>query len=213
MAERLHENSELTDAAERWKVRSKSLEHEWRGRVQRWRSEQLRASQAGAAGQVKAGAADSEEGEEASEASQARVAYSGWGEWGEWGEGGEWGEWGVSRVRRRGSALPSEREASEASETSEDVRRRVRRAEYPAFPSFHQHEPSCEAEGRARTRAQPSLRKPLLCVSGPRRAADAPLRPCCADTMKHVAAYLLAQLGGNSSPDAKVRLHSVCAPS
>ena len=25
--------------------------------------------------------------------------------------------------------------------------------------------------------------------------------------MKHVAAYLLAQLGGNSSPDAKVRLH------
>ena len=27
--------------------------------------------------------------------------------------------------------------------------------------------------------------------------------------MKHVAAYLLAQLGGNSSPDAKVRPHRV----
>ena len=127
MADHLHENSELTDAAERWKVRSKSLEHEWRGRVQRWRSEQLRASQAGAAGQVKAGAADSEEGEEASEASQARVAYSGWG------EGGEWGEWGVSRVRRRGSALPSEREASEASETREEEGKKKCR-NIPRFP-------------------------------------------------------------------------------
>merc|ERR1719162_936934 len=28
-------------------------------------------------------------------------------------------------------------------------------------------------------------------------------RPVCKETMKHVAAYLLAQLGGNSSPDAK----------
>ena len=76
MTELLHENSELTDAAERWKVRAKSLAHERRGHVQRWRSEQLRASQAGAAGQVKAGAADSEEGEEASEASDSENEIS-----------------------------------------------------------------------------------------------------------------------------------------
>ena len=67
MAELLHENSELTDAAERWKVRATSLAHERRGHVQRWRAEQLRASQAGAAGQDKAGATDSEEGEEGGE--------------------------------------------------------------------------------------------------------------------------------------------------
>lgn len=64
MAELLHENSELTDAAERWKVRATRLAHERRGHVQRWRAEQLRASQAGAAGQDQAGATDSEEGEE-----------------------------------------------------------------------------------------------------------------------------------------------------
>jgi hypothetical protein len=67
MAELLHENSELTDAAERWKERATSLAHERRGHVQRWRAEQLRASQAGAAGQDKAGATDSEEGEEGGE--------------------------------------------------------------------------------------------------------------------------------------------------
>ena len=67
MAALLHENSELTGEAERWKVRAKSLEHERRGHVMRWRSEQLRASQAGAVGQVKAGATDSEEGEEGEE--------------------------------------------------------------------------------------------------------------------------------------------------
>ena len=90
MAELLHENSELTDAAERWKVRATSLAHERRGHVQRWRAEQLRASQAGAAGQDKAGATDSEEGEEGGE-----------------GEEGEEGE-------------QEQSEASEASEASEE---------------------------------------------------------------------------------------------
>ena len=74
MAELLHENSELTDAAERWKVRATSLAHERRGHVQRWRAEQLRASQAGAAGQDKAGATDSEQGEEGGEGEEGEEA-------------------------------------------------------------------------------------------------------------------------------------------
>ena len=74
MAELLHENSELTGEVERWKVKAQSLMHERRGHVQRWRSEQLRASQAGATGQVKAGVTDSEEGEEGEEGEEASEA-------------------------------------------------------------------------------------------------------------------------------------------
>ena len=58
--------------------------------------------------------------------------------------------------------------------------------------------------------AQPFTQPAALLVWSPSRPGrTAPPPPGCADTMKHVAAYLLAQLGGNSSPDAKVRLHSV----
>ena len=55
-------------------MKAQSLMHERRGHVQRWRSEQLRASQAGATGQVKAGVTDSEEGEEGEEGEEASEA-------------------------------------------------------------------------------------------------------------------------------------------
>eukprot|EP00964_Phaeocystis_antarctica_P013255 scaffold7260_cov63-Phaeocystis_antarctica.AAC.1 len=57
--------------------------------------------------------------------------------------------------------------------------------------------------------AQPSPQAAAVPGCSPsRRGRRTAPPPYCADTMKHVAAYLLAQLGGNSSPDAKVRLHS-----
>ena len=58
--------------------------------------------------------------------------------------------------------------------------------------------------------AQPSPQAAAVPGCSPsRRGRRTAPPPYCADTMKHVAAYLLAQLGGNSSPDAKARLHSV----